>query len=207
MIPQSAHSTSLGPGGPELTFPEEVADYVCAQYDRAERIVEYGSGGSTAYAAAQPGKVIWSVEGAKDWHAAMVTHFERHPPKAELHLIHADIGPTKGWSYPSNNSKWFRYPDYCFGVWQRDDLIAPDLVLIDGRFRAGCFLATLVSITRPTRVLIDDYVGREDKYAGITQFAEPTGVHGRMAQFDLAPVDNLPAASLYTVLKLFQGKA
>jgi hypothetical protein len=207
MTPQSAHIAPFGPAGPAPTFPEEVGAYVCAQYDRAERIVEYGSGGSTAYAAAQPGKVIWSVEGSKDWHAAMVAHFEAHPPKAELHLIHADIGPTKAWSYPTNNNGWARYPDYCFGVWQRADLVAPDLVLIDGRFRAGCFLATLVSITRPTRVLIDDYVGREDKYAGITQFAEPTGFHGRMAQFDLEPVESLPSASLYMTLKLFQGKA
>lgn len=207
MTLHSAHIPTFGPDGPELTFPEEVREVVCAQYDAAEVILEYGSGGSTAYGAAQPGKTLYSVEGDKAWHKAMQSHFAAHPPKADLHLIHADIGETKEWSWPKGNGKWFRYPDYCFGVWQRDDLKTPDLVLIDGRFRAGCFLATMVSITRPTRVLVDDFVGREDKYGVITEFATPTVFHGRMAQFDLSPISTLPAGALYSLLKAFQVKA
>jgi len=194
------------PKGPELTFPLEVMSFVCGQYDQAGVILEYGSGGSTAYAAAQPGKVIYSVEGSKDWHGAMQAHFAAHPPKAEVNLIYADIGLTGDWSWPKNNAKWHRYPDYCFGVWQRDDLIAPDLVLIDGRFRAGCFLATLTSIQKPTTVLLDDYVGREEKYSAILDFATITALHGRMAQFDLEPINTLPAAQLYALLKTFQVK-
>lgn len=204
MTQAPAHNAVFGPNGPELTFPEEVRAYVCAQYDAAGVIVEYGSGGSTAYGAAQEGKTIYSVEGAKDWHEAMVSHFAAHPAKAELHLIHADIGPTKQWSHPKDSRKWFRYPDYCFGVWQLDGLKAPDLVLIDGRFRVGCFFATWASITRATQVLVDDYVGREAKYGGIEEFVRPTELHGRMARFDLAPIDTFPASALYTLLKQFQ---
>ncbi|MBW6419526.1 hypothetical protein [Celeribacter sp. PS-C1] len=207
MTLQSAHIPVFGPGGPELTFPGEVRDFVCAQYDAAQVIVEYGSGGSTAYGAAQAGKTIYSIEGDKSWHKAMETHFAAYPPKAELNLLHAEIGETKEWSWPKGNGKWFKYPDYCFGVWQRDELKAPDLVLIDGRFRAGCFFATMVSITRPTRVLVDDYVGREDKYGIITEFATPTAFHGRMAQFDLTPISTLPSSALYSLLKAFQVKA
>ncbi|WP_417239034.1 hypothetical protein [Celeribacter halophilus] len=206
MTLQDAH-IAFGSQGPELTFPAEVRAFLCAQYDAADVIVEYGSGGSTAYGAAQAGKTLYSVEGDKAWHKAMQTHFDSHPPKSDLHLIHADIGETGEWSWPKGNGKWFRYPDYCFGVWQREDLKSPDLVLIDGRFRTGCFFATMTSITRPTRVLVDDFVGREDKYGLMTEFATPTAFHGRMAQFDLEPVTTLPADKLYTLLKAFQGKA
>ncbi|SFI82360.1 hypothetical protein [Celeribacter neptunius] len=207
MTTVQTHIPAFGPDGPELTFPEEVRDFVCAAYDAANVIVEYGSGGSTAYGAAQAGKVLYSVEGDKAWHAAMQAHFDTHPPKADLHLIHADIGQTGDWSWPKGNGKWHRYPDYCFGIWQRADLIAPDLVLIDGRFRPGCFFATWASINRPTRVLLDDYVGREEKYGVIEEFVRPSAFHGRMAVFELSPRDSFPASALYTLLKTFQGKA
>ncbi|AJE47068.1 hypothetical protein [Celeribacter indicus] len=201
------HITPFGPEGPELTFPQKVGDVVCAAYERASVIVEYGSGGSTAFGASRAGKTLYSVEGSRDWHGAMEAHFAARPPQADLHLIYEDVGPTADWAWPKGNGKWFRYPDYCFGVWQRPDLKAPDLVLIDGRFRMGCFFATWVSIPRPVTVLFDDYKGRRDRYGLIEEFVPVTAMHGRMAEFALAPVDHLPASALYPLLKAFQEKA
>jgi hypothetical protein len=59
-------------------------------------------------------------------------------------------------------------------------------VLIDGRFRVGCFLATMMRITRPVVVLFDDYKGRKP-YAVVEEFFAPSAMGGRMARFVVSP--------------------
>ncbi|RPE71432.1 hypothetical protein EDD53_0550 [Pacificibacter maritimus] len=173
--------------GPELTFPSDVAQLVRAHYDAATTILEYGSGGSTAMAAQMTGKTVFSVENAAPWHASMQAWFDENPPVSTVHLHLEKVGKTKDWGWPVNETRWRRYPLYPLSVWQRNDFQHPDLVLIDGRFRVGCFLATLLSITKPVTVLFDDYIGREDKYNLCESFAQITQTTGRMVKFDLTP--------------------
>ena len=50
----------------QLTFPKPVADFVRSQYSSSKCILEYGSGGSTVFAASQ-GKTIITTESSAQW--------------------------------------------------------------------------------------------------------------------------------------------
>jgi hypothetical protein len=186
--------------GPELTFPAEVAVWVRDAYEQATTILEYGSGGSTAMASKMIGKTVFSVESATPWHRAMTTWLDENPPVSDIRLHHQNIGKTRAWGWPENETHWRKFPKYALSVWQRDDFEHPDLVLIDGRFRVGCFLATLLSITKPVTVLFDDYVGREQQYQLCETFAPITQTLGRMVKFELNPTQLDPKRLLDVVV-------
>jgi len=186
---------------PKLTLPEAEAAALTEAYARAEVILEYGSGGSTAMAAEMPGKHVFSVESDADWLAMMRSWFDAHPPKAQLVLHHGDIGPTKEWGAPKDNAGFRQWPSYPIGVWDRPDFVQPDLVLIDGRFRAACFLTTLFRITKPVRLLWDDYTLRPG-YHLMERFCPPVRTIGRMAEFHLTPTA-IPAEKLGLILTTY----
>lgn len=154
-------------------------------YGAARVVLEYGSGGSTLVAARQR-RTVFSVESDAAWAAMMRDWFAQNPANARVHLHHVDVGPTAAWGRPVDASTAERWPDYALSVWQRDDFRHPDVVLIDGRFRTACFIATAAKITRPVTVLFDDYARRRS-YHRVEQVLAPSGIIGRMALFDLVP--------------------
>ncbi|MFN6978527.1 MAG: hypothetical protein ACK4OP_10420 [Gemmobacter sp.] len=170
---------------PVLTFPPKVEAAVRAAYAQAGTILEYGSGGSTVLAGDMPGKTVYSVESDGAWVDRMRAWFAGHPPASTVHLHHVDIGPTMKWGRPVDTSLIRRWPDYSLSVWDRPDFVQPDVVLIDGRFRAGCFLATALRTQRPVTVLFDDYKARP-RYRAVEDIVAPVAYHGRMAEFRLA---------------------
>lgn len=194
-------AASEAPDRPVLTMPEAEAARLKAEYTKATRILEYGMGGSTVLAAEMAGKSVYSVESDKAWHDAMERYFAAHPPRARLMLHHSDIGPTRDWGHPVDETKFRRWPSYPLSVWDRDDFLQPDVVLIDGRFRAACFMATLFRTREPVRVLWDDYMGR-DRYHDIEEFCLPSEMVGRMAIFDIEPTSVRPDR-LAQIINLF----
>ena len=60
------------------------------------------------------------------------------------------------------------------------------MILVDGRFRVGCFLAAMTRIRRPTRLLFDDYAKRDYRLV-VERFQRPAAMIDRMAVFDLEP--------------------
>ncbi len=172
---------------PDLTMPQAEAAHLRAAFARARVILEYGSGGSTVIAAQLSEKTVFSVESDGAWLEQMRGYFAAHPPAASLHLHHGDIGPTKEWGHPRDTTDFRRWPLYPNSVWDRADFQNPDLVLIDGRFRVGCFLTTLFRSTAPVTVLFDDYLDRKS-YHIVEDLVRPVAMIGRMAQFELAPM-------------------
>jgi hypothetical protein len=183
---------------PVLTFPPVVAEAVREAYAAATTILEFGSGGSTALAAEMPGKTVFSVESDGAWLRKMRAWFDANPPAADVRLHHADIGPTVKWGRPRDTRFFRRWPRYALSVWDRPDFRQPDLVLIDGRFRVACLLATAYRIDRPVTVLFDDYLGREP-YRAVEEIAKPVAMHGRMARFDLTPQPITPDRLVWIV--------
>lgn len=171
---------------PKLTLPDAEADWLRAAYGAASCILEYGSGGSTALAAEMPGKTVWSVESDAAWVGMMRNWFAANPPPAKVHIHHVDIGKTGPWGFPKGKRNFRRFPQYPLSVWDAPEFAQPDLVLIDGRFRAGCFLATLFRIQAPVTVLFDDYMNRPE-YHLVEEFAQRAEHRGRMARFELTP--------------------
>ena len=190
---------------PVLTMPPEEAAALRLAYQGAQVILEYGTGGSTLMAAEMPGKVIFSVESDRHWLSMMRNWMVGHPGASPVNLHRADVGPTRRWGHPRNELRWRQYADYSLGVWDRMDFVHPDVVLIDGRFRVGCFLATMLRITRPVTVMFDDYLPRL-KYRAVEEWFQPLQYTGRMAHFRVDPVV-LDPARLRQVIALMQEPA
>ena len=148
---------------PELTFPEAEATRLCAAYAEASVILEYGSGGSTVVAAEKPGTKVVSVESDRHWAQMMRSWFEANPPAegSQVDIVWSDIGTTKAWGHPVDDSEWRRYARYPLEVWGLPEFAQPDVVLVDGRFRQGCALATAFLTQKPVDLFFDDYVQRK----------------------------------------------
>jgi hypothetical protein len=169
----------------ELTFPPDELVFLKTEYDKASSILEYGSGGSTVYAATETKAKVLSIESDKAWAKSLEgTLAERKvdPTRAKVQWV--NIGKTKKWGYPADHSRWRNYPNYVLTPWE--DGFAPDVVLIDGRFRRACFAATMMQCRQATTVLFDDYSSRET-YQKVEALVKPTEVVGRLARFEIKP--------------------
>ena len=169
-----------------LTLPSKERHFIRQAYAESKGVLEYGSGGSTVLAA-RMGTPIISVESSRDWATSLRVELEkiegRHPT---THVNHVDIGPTKKWGYPVNNQKFGDYWKYPLQAWLYNGDFEPDTVLIDGRMRMACFVATLAMTKRDVRILFDDY-GDRKTYHGVERFLKPSEMVGRMAIFHAQP--------------------
>ncbi|MCR9108669.1 MAG: hypothetical protein NXH94_07215 [Rhodobacteraceae bacterium] len=186
---------------PVLTFPDEVSDWVRELYAQADVILEYGGGGSTVLASEMAGKTVYSVESDPDWCRMMQSYFEHAGTTSEVHLHYANVGRVGKWGRPKTDAKWARYHRYPNSVWDLDVFKAPDLVLVDGRFRSACLMTTLLRTEKPVTLLFDDYVGRK-QYQRVEQFVTPVEYRGRMARFEIEPTE-LPKRKLTEILTLY----
>lgn len=189
------------PEAPVLTLPAAEAALVQAEYARAGTILEYGSGGSTVLAGSMAGKRVFSVESDAAWVARMQDWFAANPPVSPVVLHHADIGPTVAWGRPADETQFRKWPGYANSVWDRPDFAHPDVVLVDGRFRAACLMTVALRILRPVTVLFDDYLRRKP-YHAVESLVRPSAMAGRMARFELEPM-TLPADRLGWLVGLF----
>lgn len=185
---------------PVLTLPEAEAGALAAAYKTASVVLEYGSGGSTVMAA-EMGKTVFSVESDADWLAGMQGWFAANPAPGKVVLHHANIGPTGKWGAPTGARSFRQFPSYALSIWDHPDFVHPDVVLVDGRFRPACLLATAFRISRPVMVLVDDYAMRP-AYHDIESMLQPVRMHGRMAEFRITPTP-VPAERLDWVIGWF----
>ena len=185
---------------PELTLPAAEAVWLRDAYSRADVILEYGSGGSTVMASEMAGKSVTSVESDKAWAEMMQDWFAINPGLSTPSVLHADVGKTGEWGMPENDKRWRAFPKYPLEVWSHEGFVNPDVVLVDGRFRVGCLLATMFRTQKPVELYFDDYAGREP-YHVVETFVKPTEIRGRMARFDIKPTP-IPSERLLDVIQL-----
>jgi len=120
--------------------------------------LEYGAGGSTRFAAAHEVKSLISVESDIRFLNVVDGYIQRDSPNLDWHPIHVDIGRVGPLGYPlqlKSIRRWLRYPSRPWVAGHQ-----PDLVLIDGRFRLACALATAYYAQPGTTVFFDDYLYR-----------------------------------------------
>ncbi len=187
---------------PELTLPSAEAERVASAYGAAHVILEYGSGGSTVLASELSGKTVFSVESDRNWASMMQDWFAQNPPAeaTRIDVMWVDIGETGEWGKPVNNGGWRHYADYPLSVWQRKEFRQPDVVLVDGRFRPGCAMATAFCTKKPVTLLVDDYKRRKG-YHVIEEFLGTPRLIGRMAEFDVVPM-TVPPDRLLPIIKM-----
>ena len=186
---------------PKLTLPAAEAAAVRDAYAQVAVILEYGSGGSTVLAAEMPDKTIFSVESDATWLDSMQAYFVAHPPVSQPFLHFGEIGPTRAWGHPKDETAFRKWPGYPLSVWDLSNFLQPDIVLIDGRFRAACFLTCLFRSTKPMTVLWDDYSDRPF-YHRVEDLVKPVEMIGRMARFEISPIP-LPVDRLAWVIETY----
>ena len=186
---------------PVLTFPEEVSEWVRELYSQADFILEYGSGGSTVLASEMTGKTVFSVESDPGWCQMMQDYFDHAGTTSDVHLHYANIGKVGKWGRPKTHDAWDRYHRYPNSVWDLPEFKAPDLVLVDGRFRAACVITALLRTERPLTLLFDDYTERR-RYHVVEDFVARKETRGRMVRFEIEPTD-LPRTKLTEILRLY----
>ncbi len=187
---------------PPVIMPEAEAERLARAYSEADVILEYGSGGSTVMASELTGKTVFSVESDQAWAEMMRGWFLQNPPAqgTSVEVVWVNIGETGEWGKPVSTEGWRHYIDYPLSVWQREDFRQPDVVLVDGRFRPGCAMATAFCTRKPVTLLVDDY-RRRTGYHAIEEFLGAPRLTGRMAEFDVAPMA-VPPDRLLPIIKM-----
>ncbi|WP_134724544.1 hypothetical protein [Paracoccus luteus] len=177
---------------PDLWMPDAEAEALRAAYRGARRIVEYGAGGSTLFAARHTDADLVSIESDETWARDIRDWMDRLGCARDgIDLRWVDVGPVGKWGMPTGPAAFRKFPNYALAPWAGDAPM-PDLVFIDGRFRLGCFAATLLHATAPVTVLWDDY-GDRTAYHAAEALARPAAMIGRMARFDVTPRTLAPA--------------
>lgn len=186
-----------------MTFTGQCMEYVQHSYARSNLIVEYGSGGSTCYAA-EVGKSVIAVESSIHWLMELVSSCAERGFPGQIVPLWVDIGPTKEWGHPVDRSKSTDWQKYATSPWVYCDEhdLSPDVVLIDGRFRVACFLATCLAIRKKTEILFDDFMGRQYYQSVLNIVPVTRHIENRMAVFDVEP-GQLEPGYLLRNLKFF----
>lgn len=168
---------------PVSDMPSAESAYLIAAYKKARVILEYGSGSSTVIASNMADKVIYSVENDLVWAIKLQERLDSLA--VSLPYIHYEnIGKVGSYGRPYDDQEWRQYHRYAASIWNETFFEQPDVVLIDGRLREACFTFACLSITKPTTIIFDDYVGRE-RYHQVEELIRPSATIGRMAEFRL----------------------
>ena len=109
----------------------------------------------------------------------MYSEIQQAKELGRLHLHLVDIGKTKAWGFPVDESRkesWKSYPEIVHqldGDW--------DTVLIDGRFRVACVVNVLLRVDPRCRILIHDFWNRNSyhvvlNYLDVVRSVDTLGV-------------------------------
>ena len=180
----------------QLTLDDKTKNYLEAAYKELGGIIlEYGSGGSTILALqANENNIVYSCETDSAWLARLMLHLSEHDLSHRIYPIHLDVGMTTVWGTPDTKTqsidfermqKFVKCVQLPWRILDSHDK-SPDFVLIDGRWRAACFLVTLLFCKRPTVILWDDYLDRS-AYHVFDDLLKPTEMVGRSALFHVDP--------------------
>lgn len=143
---------------------------------KAESYLEYGIGASTIWMAENTKAQIKGVDSSSEW----IEHVAASTPGRPCELKWIDLGKLDLWGYPKDFSHRENFTQYPTVPWTDDAQY--DLVLIDGRFRVGCFLTTLAHAVPGTNIIFDDYVDRP-MYHIVEEFLPPATRSKRQAHF------------------------
>ena len=150
---------------------------------RSSCYLEYGCGGSTAYAAnLAKVKTIISVDTSQIWIDKVIQSLAH--TDSTLLIKHCDLGEIINLGTPINRDKSMHFWRYMVTPWEtaRAKNLVPDAVLIDGRFRVASFLYSLLSARAGTLLMFDDYLNRKH-YFVVEKYCKLQEKHGRMGVF------------------------
>lgn len=121
-------------------------------YSQSHSIFEFGVGKSTEVAALYDVSRYSGVDSSTDWLKSTAAKTPAH-----FRFYWADIGATKKWGFPVDNSGSSKYPFYSIGALAAEGK-AFDFYMVDGRFRVACVIAAFLHASKhnmkPDRFLV-----------------------------------------------------
>lgn len=180
----------------QLTLDSPTKSFLETAYkDLGGVILEYGSGGSTLLALQQNcHNIVYCCETDSAWLARLMLHISEQNLNNRVYPIHLDVGVTGLWGTPNINDcpidfarmqkfvNCVQLPWHMLNKHQK----SPDFILIDGRWRAACFLSALLFCEKPVVILWDDYLERPE-YHIFDDLLKPVEMIGRAAMFRVDP--------------------
>ncbi|MBK9521293.1 MAG: hypothetical protein IPO13_06680 [Rhodocyclaceae bacterium] len=163
-------------------MPQEERTAFLARLSTSKSYLEYGAGGSTLAALDLKVPEIISIDSDSELLNSLGVEAGRFA--SSYRGRHINLGTIRQWGYPTTNTGIGNWHKYSFEIWRElaTANFHPDLVLIDGRFRVACFLATLLFAPSGAIIFFDDFFCRE-YYAVCKNFLAPAAQHGRAAIF------------------------
>jgi hypothetical protein len=151
--------------------------------------LEYGGGGSTRMAARLGVPRIFSVESDVVFARAVEDAVSSDNSSSVVTITTPPLGETGRWGHPVGTGAVHQWPSYPLAIWDliRLEGAQPDLIVVDGRFRVACFLASLLWSQPGTMIIFDDYTGRRRKYGVVERYAKP------ISSFEMTTVFQTPA--------------
>ena len=149
--------------------------------NNTEIYFEYGCGKSTEYVFKNSTAIIHAVDTSYDW-VKKLKSLNAGDNTKRLNLNWIDVGNVADWGYPTSFERRDNFRSYAEILWLQK--IAPDLVLIDGRFRVFCFLTSVKLAPIGTKLLFDDYNNRPF-YHVVEEYCEKVDTCGRQALFEV----------------------
>jgi len=155
---------------------------------KSRDVLEFGSGGSTLLFAKFARKVV-SVESDRQFLNHVQTSLERLGLNRNVRLIYADIGLTKSFGQPIKifrflyKSRYKSYTKVYFDQIESD--FNPEIVFIDGRFRAWCAIQASLRIQNKFIIIFDDYFNRDEYHLIESVIGSPKRYCGNTAIFNI----------------------
>lgn len=171
---------------------------LCKYLKKSDSYLEFGAGGSTFLALLHSKTKIYSVESDKNW----INYLRKWKiiTKAEefqkLIFNYVDIGKTKEWGFPVDDTEKDKFPDYSKAVFEKYSNIKFDTVFIDGRFRVACTLAAILNTSLNSIIILHDYANRKgyhiiERFLDKIESANTMVVFRKKNNINLAEVNQL----------------
>jgi hypothetical protein len=112
-----------------------------------------------------------------------------------------NIGETKEWGYPVDDSRKEYYPQYsleCFAMDKRYDL-----VLVDGRFRVACILQACLHLASGAIILCHDFWNRVE-YHIVLPYLRVVDKVDTLAVFEILDYDAFTRSTIETIVEIYQ---
>lgn len=158
---------------PFVMYDEE-KDLLKKTLKSSKHYLEFGSGGSTLFALINSTAEIISVDTNLPWLNFLKKYkIVRNNLNQRLFIHFVDIGPTKFWGYPVDDSHTEKFENLSSDIFSQMDVSKIDTILIDGRFRVACAMMSILKChANPNlKILIHDYSIR-DTYSIVENFLE-----------------------------------
>ena len=146
----------LKPYHPWMTLNE--TDILAKFLNNCDRYMEFGTGGSTLFAANIVKSSVTTVDSSPGW----IDSIAEQAKKCQISptFIYANIGPVKNLGYPVDLTSKNQWTKYSTAPWNLASVNETDLYLIDGRFRVACFVQCITHCRLDSVIAIHDFAAR-----------------------------------------------